>query len=79
MPLLSSGGGLATGTNVSCPETQMEDAHASSPNLSGTSSAVGFWAASRTACMSLGSAQKAATTSRVRRRSYVGLRWGSRK
>ena len=32
----------------------------------------------QTACTSLGSAQKATTTSRVRRRSHDGLRWGAR-
>ena len=78
MPLLTSGGGLATGADVNCPERQMEEAHARRPNFSGMSSAVRIWAACRTVCTSLGSAQKAATTSRVRRRSHFGLRWGGR-
>ena len=78
MPLLARGGGLATGADVNCPERQMEEAHARRPNFSGMSSAIGIWAACRTACTSLVSAQKAATTSRVRRRSHDGLRWGGR-
>ena len=57
------------------PARQTEEAHARRPNFSGTSSAVGIWAVCRTACTSSGSAQKAATTSRVRRRSHDGLRW----
>ena len=56
MPFLTSGGGLATRNNVNCPERQMEEAHARRPNFSGISSAVGIWAACRTACTSLGSA-----------------------
>ena len=59
-----------------CPERQMEEAHARRPNFSGMSSAVRISAACTTACTSLGSAQKAATTLQVRRRSHVGLRWG---
>ena len=78
MPLLTRGGGLATGADVNCPERQMEEAHTRRPNFSGMSSAVGTGVACRTACTSLSSAQKAATTSRVRRRSHVGLRWGGR-
>ena len=78
MPLLARGGGVATGAGVYCPSRQTEEAHARRPNFSGTSSAIGIWAACRTACTSLGSAQKAATTSRVRRRSYDGVRWGAR-
>ena len=78
MPLLTNGGGLATGIDVSCPERQMEEAHAKRPNFRGMSSVVGIWAVCRMACASLGSAQKAATTSRTRRRSHVGLRWGGR-
>ena len=70
--------GEQTGAGVYCPVRQMEEAHARSPNFSGTRSAVGIWAACRTACTSLGNAQKAATTSRVRRRSHDGLRWGAR-
>ena len=70
------GRGLATGADVNCPERQTEEAHARRPDISGMSSAFRIWAACRTACTSLGSAQKAATTSRVRRRSLVGLRWG---
>ena len=69
MPWLAKGGGLATVADVNCPERQMEEAHARRPNFSGMSSAVDIWAACKTACTSLGSAQKAATTSRVRRRS----------
>ena len=42
MPLLTSGGGLATGTDVSCPERQMEEAHAKGPNFRGISSVVGI-------------------------------------
>ena len=38
MPLLTSGRGLATGTNVSYPERQMEEAHAKRPNFRGASS-----------------------------------------
>ena len=56
MPLLTNGGGLATGTYVSCPERQMEEAHARRLNLSGMSSAVRIWAAYRTAGTSLGNA-----------------------
>ena len=74
--MLTSGGGLATGTDVSCTEWQMEEAHAKRPNFRGMSSIIRIWAISRTACTSLGSAQKAATTSWTRRRSHVGLRWG---
>ena len=78
MPLLARGGGLATGADVYCPARQMEEAHARRLNFSRMSSAVGMWAACTTACTSLGSAQKVATTSRVRRRSHDGLRWGGR-
>ena len=76
MPLLTNGGGLATRTDVSGPERQMEDAHTKRPNFSGMSSAIRIWDACRTVCTSLGNAHKAATTSRTRRRSHVGLRWG---
>ena len=78
MPLLARGRGVETRAGVYCSVRQTEEAHARRPNFSGTSSAVGMWAACRTACTSLGSAQKAATTSRVRRRSHDGLRWGAR-
>ena len=76
--MLARPGGVETGAGVYCPVRQMEEAHATSPNFSRTRSAVGIWAACRTACTSLGSAQKAATTSRVQRRSHDGLRWGAR-
>ena len=56
----------------------MEEAHAKRPNFRGTGSVVGIWAVCRTACTPLGSAQKAATTSRTRGRSHVGLRWRGR-
>ena len=42
MPLLARGGGLATGADVYCPATQMEEAHARRLNFSGMSSAVGI-------------------------------------
>ena len=42
MPLLTSGGGLATGTDVSRPEGQMEKAHARRPNFGGMRFAVGI-------------------------------------
>ena len=64
---------------MNCSEKQIEEAHARRPTFSGMSSAVGFLAACRTACTSLPSAQKAATTSRVRRWSHGGLLWGGRK
>ena len=47
MPLLTKTGGLATGTGVSCPERQMEEAHAKRPNLRGMCSIVGIWAGRR--------------------------------
>ena len=75
MPL-TNGGGLATGADVTCPERQMEEAHAGRQNFSRMSSAVGIWAACRSTCRLLGSAQEAATTSGVRRRSHTGLRLG---
>ena len=78
MPLLARGGGVATGAHVYYLARQMEEAHARRPNFSGMSSAVGMWAACRTACTSLGSGQKAATTWRVRRWSNDGLGWGAR-
>ena len=78
MPLLARGGGVATGVGVCCPARQTEQAHDRRPNFSGTSSAIGIWAVCRTACTSLGSAQKAATTSRLRRRSHDGRRWGAK-
>ena len=68
-----------TATDVSYPERQMAEAHTRRPNFSGMSSAVGMWAALRNACTLLGSAQKAAITSRVRRRSHARLRLGGRK
>ena len=78
MPLLTSRGGLAIGTDVSCPERQMEKAHGKRSNLRVMSSAFGIWVAYNTACTSLAGAQKAATTSRTLRRSHIGLRWGGR-
>ena len=41
LPLLTSGGGLATGADMNCPERQMEEAHAGRANFSGMSFAVG--------------------------------------
>ena len=67
MPLLTSGAGLATVSDVSCPKRQMEEAHAKKLNFRGMSSVVGIWEVCRTACTSLGSAPKAATTSWTRR------------
>ena len=78
MPLFTSGGGLSTGTDMSSPERQMEEAHANRPNFKGTSSIVRMWAVSMTVCTPSGSAQKAGTTSRTRRRSHVAVRWGGR-
>ena len=78
MPLLTGGGGLATGIDLGCPERQMEEAHTKRPNFRGMSSVFGIGAVYRMACTSLGSAHKAATTSLTRRRSHVGLTWGGR-
>ena len=39
MPLLATGGGLATRADVKCPRRQKEEAHAGRPNFSGMSSA----------------------------------------
>ena len=44
MPLLTSAGELATGSDVSCPKRQMAEAHAKRTNFRGMSSAVGVWA-----------------------------------
>ena len=41
MPLLTSRGGLATGSDVSCPERQMEEAHPKRPNFRGMSTIPG--------------------------------------
>ena len=78
MPLLARGCAPVTEADVYCLPRQMEEAHATSPYFSGMSSAVGIEASCRAACTSLGSMQKAATTSRVRRRSHDGLRWGAK-
>ena len=78
MPLLTSGGGLATEIDVSFPKRHMQEAQAKRPDFRGMSSVVGIWFVCRMACTSLGSAHKAATTSGTRRRSHVGLRWGGR-
>ena len=75
MPLLARGCAPTTGADVYCLHRQMQEAHATSPYFSGMRSAVGIEASCRTACTSMGSMQKAATTSRVRRRSHDGLRW----
>ena len=56
MPLLTSGGGLATRPDVSYPERQMEEAHAKRPDFRGMSFAVAIWAVCKTTCTSLGSA-----------------------